>query len=60
MSKFQDKIKHRLEICGECEHFIDFPIVHKYLKNTHQCDQCGCLMEVKVRIPGMKCPLDKW
>jgi hypothetical protein len=57
---FQDTIKERWSICESCEHFKEFPIVHKVLKVGHQCEQCGCFMEAKVRIPQMHCPLEKW
>ena len=60
MGRFQDKINERWSICEGCEHFREFSIVHRHLNVGHQCDQCGCFMEVKVRIPGMKCPIGKW
>jgi len=58
--KFQDTIKQRWSICEDCEHFKEFPIIYRHLKVGHQCQQCGCLMEAKIRIPGMKCPIGKW
>lgn len=41
----------RMKICLQCEHF---------LKITKQCKKCGCFMPIKVRIPGQKCPVEKW
>ena len=46
----EEKYK-RLSICQECDSFK---------LTTKQCNECGCFMEVKVRIPGMKCPIGKW
>ena len=41
----------RMKICMTCEHFF---------KPTRQCKKCGCFMPIKVRIPGLHCPIDKW
>ena len=41
----------KMKICLQCEHFF---------KPTKQCKKCGCFMPVKVRIPGMRCPVRKW
>lgn len=47
-----DEIKQkRLEICKKCEHFI---------KLTHQCSKCGCLMDLKTKLRNASCPIDKW
>jgi hypothetical protein len=43
--------EERLVICRECEHFI---------KATHQCTQCGCIMNAKTKLPNASCPLGKW
>lgn len=41
----------RFEICKACP---------KYLKLTHQCVECGCIMNAKVKLPHAECPLGKW
>jgi len=45
----QGKIK--LDICKQCENFN---------MSTRFCGICHCFMPAKTRIPGMKCPIDKW
>jgi hypothetical protein len=46
----KDFAEERLAICKACEHFSK--------KNT--CKRCGCLMSVKVNLPGSECPIKKW
>lgn len=41
----------RLSICRECP---------ELLKITSQCKQCGCLMNLKVKLANAYCPLHKW
>jgi hypothetical protein len=41
----------RLEICNACPQLI---------KLTSQCKECGCLMNVKTKLPNASCPLGKW
>lgn len=41
----------RMKICLQCEHF---------LKETNQCEKCGCFMVYKVRSPNATCPVNKW
>lgn len=41
----------RLEICKECPRLIKF---------TNQCKECGCLMNLKVKLADASCPLGKW
>ena len=41
----------KMKICLQCEHFF---------KPTYQCKKCKCFMPAKVRIPGKKCPINKW
>lgn len=43
--------KQRLEICKACPEFI---------KLTHQCKKCGCLMDAKTKLADATCPLGKW
>ena len=41
----------RLNICKECP---------AYNNLTHQCSECGCIMNLKVKLPNAECPLAKW
>lgn len=41
----------RLEICKSCPRFI---------RLTHQCKECGCIMNAKVKLADAACPLNKW
>lgn len=41
----------RLSICKECP---------EYIKTTHQCKKCGCIMTAKAKLPNAECPLKKW
>jgi hypothetical protein len=41
----------RFEICKACP---------EYIKTTHQCKECGCIMNAKVKLPNAFCPLGKW
>lgn len=41
----------RLGICQGCEHYIAL---------SHQCAECGCIMNAKVKLPNAFCPLRKW
>lgn len=41
----------RLEICKACPELI---------QATTQCKQCGCLMNLKTKLPNADCPLGKW
>jgi hypothetical protein len=43
--------KERLDICKACP---------KYVKTTHQCLECGCIMNLKVKLPNAECPIGKW
>lgn len=52
MEKVMPIIKEqRLEICRVCPEFIKF---------THQCKKCGCLMDAKTKLAAASCPLGKW
>jgi len=44
-------MEDRLAICKACDH-LRLP--------GWQCKVCGCLMQLKARIPMAKCPLGKW
>ena len=41
----------RLAICAECP---------AYNSLTHQCRECGCIMNLKTKLPNASCPLGKW
>ena len=42
--------EQRFSICKECPH----------LKVTNQCEQCGCFMPAKTKLPNAVCPIGKW
>jgi hypothetical protein len=42
----------RLEVCKKCEHYKDTPV--KY------CEECGCVLKLKIHMKGVKCPIQKW
>ena len=39
----------RLLVCKACDSF-----------NETTCDECGCIMSIKVKFSEMECPLGKW
>jgi ribosomal protein L32 len=41
----------RMAICKSCPEYIRF---------THQCKKCGCLMNAKTKLADAECPLGKW
>lgn len=41
----------RMAICKECPEYISL---------THQCKECGCIMNSKTKLPNAECPLGKW
>jgi hypothetical protein len=43
--------ENRLNTCKKCE---------KFIKLTHQCKECGCIMNAKVKLKDAVCPLNKW
>jgi hypothetical protein len=47
--KLSDQSAERLEICHACPHY-----------NDGRCRQCGCAMNLKVRLATSHCPLGKW
>lgn len=52
-NKNQDLATQRLKYCNKCEHKILF--MGQYI-----CDQCGCILESKVRVEDEHCMIDKW
>lgn len=52
LGKVQDAIAEgRMAICKICP---------KYVSLTHQCTECGCVMNLKTKLPNAECPLGKW
>lgn len=43
--------EERMDICRSCD---------KYIALTHQCTECGCIMNLKTKLPNASCPLNKW
>jgi hypothetical protein len=43
--------EERFALCQACP---------EYIKLTHQCKECGCIMNAKVKLPNASCPLGKW
>lgn len=41
----------RLDICKKCP---------EYIRLTHQCKKCGCIMNIKTKLIDATCPLNKW
>ena len=52
-NKNQDLATQRLKYCNKCEHRMLF--MGQYI-----CDQCGCILESKVRVEDEHCMIDKW
>jgi hypothetical protein len=51
----KEEYKQRHDICKSCEHYRKF---EKF--DTHYCNDCKCVIELKARVRYFKCPLDKW
>ena len=52
IEKVSDEVSDaRIEICKQCPQFI---------KSTSQCKKCGCIMNLKAKLPNAFCPLNKW
>lgn len=47
----KEEAEARLEICRACPRFV---------KNTQQCKECGCFMNLKTKLKLAECPLHKW
>jgi hypothetical protein len=45
------ELSRRKDICKECPEF--------HAKKV-KCRKCGCYINIKGRLKGAKCPLDKW
>jgi len=46
--KYLEEANRKLDICRECEFYKGL-----------LCSKCGCVMKVKVLLPGDTCPLGK-
>ncbi len=46
----EEERKKRFAVCISCE----------YIYDGGRCSKCGCFMEIKSKLAGMKCPVDKW
>lgn len=55
-------LANKLRICAECEHLKEeFKIANQTIKeNTPVCGECGCLLDIKMKIGLFKCPLGRW
>jgi hypothetical protein len=47
----EEEIARRLEICGDCEHFVP---------ESSRCSLCGCFAKLKAKLKSGKCPINKW
>lgn len=47
----------RLDICKGCEFLSAYKLREK---KYPKCIKCGCFMNVKTKLIGVKCPMDKW
>mgnify|MGYP003131610003 CR=1 FL=1 len=62
------KRANRLEICRNCEHYIDLTRSCGTLgigsevkdENDESVKLCGCVMPIKTRLKIASCPLKKW
>lgn len=43
--------KKRMSVCKKCPF---------YIKVTHQCKKCGCIMNLKTKLSDAYCPVGKW
>jgi hypothetical protein len=46
--------EQRMKQCRACE------FRREYGQNLLQCGKCKCIMNIKTRIPGFKCPIGKY
>ena len=47
----EEEIKQRLDICGDCEH---------YIPHSARCKLCGCFTKFKAKLKSGGCPINKW
>ena len=53
-SQFAIDVATKKAICMNCEFLMKPDSTYK------KCQKCGCYMELKWRVPGMKCPINLW
>ena len=53
-SQFAIDVATKKAICMNCEFLMKPDRIYK------KCQKCGCYMELKWRVPGMKCPINLW
>ena len=53
-SQFAIDVATTKAICMNCEFLMKPDSIYK------KCQKCGCYMELKWRVPGMKCPINLW
>jgi hypothetical protein len=46
-----EEYTNRMSICQSCDNYIHL---------THQCRECGCVMNFKAKLSGSSCPIKKW
>jgi len=46
-----DEFERRMSICKGCP---------KFQPDMSVCGECGCFLNAKARLNGMKCPMSKW
>lgn len=46
-----EEYTNRMSICQNCD---------SYIRLTHQCRECGCIMNLKARLSRSACPIKKW
>lgn len=51
--KNQDLANKRLAECYLCKHSI-------YYRDSMICEECGCILNNKVRLENEKCVMNKW
>ena len=50
-----EEVEKRLAICNTCPNKKE-----EYLTKIILCDLCGCVISLKTKINGQKCPINKW
>ena len=53
-SQFAIDVATKKAICMNCKFLMKPDSIYK------KCQKCGCYMELKWRVPGMKCPINLW
>jgi hypothetical protein len=47
----KEEMERNAEICSECPFLI---------VDSFRCGQCGCFLDIKLRLRIWKCPINKW